>query len=167
MAYFQLSLFGRTSQERFHQTTGWTLNLCWNPSQVPRFQCLLLEDGQNAEWLEGVSLTSAGGSWTPSIGENPPSYREENASLSWQILEEHAPRKYCLNLVNCTHFLTLAQRADYPPPEPIEYLLLKQGGKYLSYVPLRNEECEAAPNQRTFPDFYEASDGQVTFFPHF
>ena len=159
MAYFQLSLFGKTSQERFHQITGWTLNSCWNHSQIPRFQCLILEDGQNAEWLEGVSLMSAGASWTPSIGENPPSYREESASLSWQILEDSVP--------HCTHFLTLAQRAGYPPPEPVEYLLLKQGGKYLSYVPLRKDECEAVQNREIYPDSYEASDGQMTLFPLF
>ena len=167
MAYFQLSLFGKTSQERFHQITGWTLNPCWNHSQIPRFQCLILEDGQNAEWLEGVSLTSVGASWTPSIGENPPSYREESASLSWQILEDSVPQKYYLNPVNCTHFLTLAQRAGYPPPEPVEYLLLKQGGKYPSYVPLRKEECEAVQNREIYPDSYEASDGQMTLFPLF
>ena len=167
MAYFQLSLFGKTSQERFHQITGWTLNPCWNPSQIPRFQCLLLEDGQNAEWLEGVSLTSAGASWTPSIGENPPSYREESASLSWQILEDSVPQKYYLNPVNCTHFLILAERAGYPPPEPVEYLLLKQGGEYPSYVPLRKDECEAVQNRGIYPDSYEASDGQMTLFPLF
>lgn len=156
-----------TSQERFHQITGWTLNPCWNHSQIPRFQCLLLEDGQNAEWLEGVSLTSAGASWTPSIGENPPSYREESASLSWQILEDSVPQKYYLNPVNCTHFLILAERAGYPPPEPVEYLLLKQGGEYPSYVPLRKDECEAVQNRGIYPDSYEASDGQMTLFPLF
>ena len=77
------------------------------------------------------------------------------------------PQKYYLNPVNCTHFLTLAQRAGYPPPEPVEYLLLKQGGKYPSYVPLRKEECEAVQNREIYPDSYEASDGQMTLFPLF
>lgn len=167
MAYFQLSLFGKTLQERFHQITGWTLNLCLNHSQTPKFQCLILEDGQEPAWLEGTVLMSAGDSWTPNIGENPPSYREESASSSWQILEDSVPQKYYLNTVNCTHFLTLAQRAGYPPPEPIEYLLLKQGGKYQSYVPLRKDVCEAVQKEKIFPDSYEASDGQMTLFPHF
>lgn len=92
---------------------------------------------------------------------------EESASLSWQILEDSVPQKYYLNPVNCTHFLTLAQRAGYPPPEPVEYLLLKQGGKYLSYVPLRKDECEAVQNREIYPDSYEASDGQMTLFPLF
>lgn len=35
MAYIQLSLFGKTCQERFLQMTGWILEPCWNRSQVP------------------------------------------------------------------------------------------------------------------------------------
>ena len=36
------------------------LEPCRNPSQIPRFQCLLLEDGQEPEWCEREGLTSAG-----------------------------------------------------------------------------------------------------------
>ena len=54
MVYFQQSLFGRTSWERFFQMTGWTLELCSQRSQPPTFQCLLLEDGQEPEWCEGI-----------------------------------------------------------------------------------------------------------------
>lgn len=162
MTCFQLSLFGRTWQERFHQITGWTLSPCWNLSQTPKFQCLLLEDGREPEWSEGIALTCAGGSWMPSIGENPPSYREESASSSWRILEDSVPRKYYLNPENCTHLLTLAQRAGCPPPEPIERILLKQGGKYPSCAPLRKDVCEAARREKTFQASCEALDGQVT-----
>ena len=71
MVYFQQSLFGKTSWERFHQMTGWILEPSYPLSQTPMFQCLLLEDGQEPEWCEGERLTSAGGSWTPSIGQAP------------------------------------------------------------------------------------------------
>ena len=54
MVYFQQSLFGRTSWERFFQMTGWTLEPCSQRSQPPTFQCLLLEDGQEPEWCEGM-----------------------------------------------------------------------------------------------------------------
>ena len=54
MVYFQQSLFGRTSWERFFQMTGWTLEPCSQRSQPPTFQCLLLEDGQEPEWCEGI-----------------------------------------------------------------------------------------------------------------
>ncbi|BFK28507.1 hypothetical protein F320042A7_40770 [Blautia producta] len=77
------------------------------------------------------------------------------------------PQKYYLNPVNCTHFLTLAERAGYPPPEPVEYLLLKQGGKYPSYVPLRKDVCEAVQKREIYLDSCEASDGQMTLFPLF
>ena len=71
MVYFQQSLFGKTSWERFHQMTGWILEPSYPLSQTPMFQCLLLEDGQELEWCEGERLTSLGGSWTPSIEQAP------------------------------------------------------------------------------------------------
>ena len=54
MVYFQQSLFGKTSWERFHQMTGWILEPSYPLSQTPMFQCLLLEDGQEPEWCEGA-----------------------------------------------------------------------------------------------------------------
>ena len=63
MVYFQQSLFGKMSWERFHQMTGWILEPSYPLSQTPMFQCLLLEDGQEPEWCEGERLTSLGGSW--------------------------------------------------------------------------------------------------------
>ena len=59
MVYFQQSLFGKMSWERFHQMTGWILEPSYPLSQTPMFQCLLLEDGQEPEWCEGERLTSA------------------------------------------------------------------------------------------------------------
>ena len=53
MVYFQQSLFGKMSWERFHQMTGWILEPSYPLSQTPIFQCLLLEDGQEPEWCEG------------------------------------------------------------------------------------------------------------------
>ena len=42
-AGIQLSLFGKTLRERFLQMTGWILQPCSVRSQVPRFQCLLVD----------------------------------------------------------------------------------------------------------------------------
>src|SRR5690625_7709462 len=53
MEHIQLSLFGKTSWELFHQITGWILRPCLNRSQIPKFQCLLPESGQTLEWSEG------------------------------------------------------------------------------------------------------------------
>ena len=44
ITYIQLSLFGKTSWERFLQMTGWTLEPFYPPSRTPKFQCLLRED---------------------------------------------------------------------------------------------------------------------------
>ena len=96
MVYFQQSLFGRTSWERFFQMTGWTLEPCSQRSQPPTFQCLLLEDGQEPEWCEGIRPISHGGSWTPSIGQAP-GWHDGSASFLWQTLEDGVPTKYFLS----------------------------------------------------------------------
>ena len=64
--------------------TGWILQPCSVRSQVPRFQCLLV-DGHTPEWCEGDALIPLGDCWTPSIGENPPSYSGASACSSWRI----------------------------------------------------------------------------------
>ncbi len=61
ITYIQLSLFGKTSWERFLQMTGWTLEPSYPPSRTPKFQCLLREDGETPEWCEGERLMCAGG----------------------------------------------------------------------------------------------------------
>ena len=92
MVGIQLSVFGKTLQERFLQMTGWILQPCSVRSQVPRFQCLLV-DGHTPEWCEGDALIPLGDCWTPSIGENPPSYSAASACSSWRILQASVPDK--------------------------------------------------------------------------
>ena len=58
--------------------TGWILEPSYPPSRTPKFQCLLLEDGETPEWCEGERLMCAGGSWTPSIGQGGESSYLEN-----------------------------------------------------------------------------------------
>ena len=77
--------------------------------QVPRFQCLLV-DGHTPEWCEGDALIPLGDCWTPSIGENPPSYSGASACSSWQILQASVPEKYYLSPGLCSRFLRLAVR---------------------------------------------------------
>ena len=161
MACIQLSLFGKTSMERFHQITGWILSPSLNPSQAPKFQCLLPEDGQVQEWCEGEKLTSAGALWTPDIGESPHYYNEEGVSFSWRILEENAAEKYYLSPAVCSRILHLAEKIGVPPPEPIKAILLKQGGKYQSSTPFKRDECEERQKKETEEIFLVASDGQM------
>lgn len=94
ITYIQLSLFGKTSWERFLQMTGWTLEPSYPPSRTPKFQCLLREDGETPEWCEGERLMCAGGSWTPSIGQAPEGWHEGSGFSSWRILEADVPQTY-------------------------------------------------------------------------
>lgn len=141
ITYIQLSLFGKTSWERFLQMTGWTLEPSYPPSRTPKFQCLLREDGETPEWCEGERLMCAGGSWTPSIGQAPEGWHEGSGFSSWRILEADVPQTYYLSPVQCSHFLRLAERAGGPPPKEIEQLLLKQGGRYQSSTPFSASVC--------------------------
>ena len=140
-AGIQLSLFGKTLRERFLQMTGWILQPCSVRSQVPRFQCLLA-DGHTPEWCEGDALIPLGDCWTPSIGENPPSHSGASACSSWRILQASVPEKYYLSPGLCSRFLRLAVRAGCPSPPEVEYLLLKQGGRYPSSDRFPSGGCE-------------------------
>ena len=162
----QLSLFGKTSWEVFLQMTGWILEPCSPLSSAPRFQCLLLEDGPTPEWCEGDALTSAGGSWTPSIGQSP-GWPGGSVSFSWRILEGGVLPRYCLSPVQCSHFLRLAERAGCPPPQEIEALLLTQGGVYPSSTPFSSFGCGARPRTGRKPTSGTALEGQLTLFPLF
>ena len=167
MAAIQLSLYGKTSWERFHQMTGLILEPCCNLSQIPKFQCLLVEDGQMPEWCEGDVLTSHGGSWTPDIGESPRRHSDGEESLSWQILQANVPEKFYLSPALCTRLLKLAQIAGIPPPPKIEYLLMKQGGQYPLSIPFKTGVCEAARKKKTTRGIGAVSDDQLTLFPPF
>ncbi len=165
MAHIQLSLFEKTSWERFLQMTGWILEPCLNASQTPKFQCLLLEAGQMPEWCEGERPILLGGSWTPDIGESPLHPNGESEFSSWQILEDNVPEKYYLSHAVCSRLLHLAEIAEIPPPMEIEYLLQKQGGTYQSSAPFKTGACGVRQGKKTNKDLSTASDGQMTLFP--
>ena len=164
MIYIQLSLFGKTSWERFLQMTGWTLEPCYPLSQTPKFQCLLREDGQTPEWCEGDVPISHGGSWMPNTGQGP-GWPGGSASFSWQILEGGVLPKYCLSPGQCSHFLRLAEKAGCPPPAEIEALFLKQGGEYPSSDPFKDSVCGEPQKAGSTPRSETALDCQLTVFP--
>lgn len=87
-----------------------------------------------------------------------PSLKEEDVSFSWQISEEHVPQKYYLKPAICDRFLRLAERADCPPPLPVEYLLKKQGGKYPSSVPFKKDVCKAPQKTKIKQNSLEVLD---------
>ena len=167
MAGIQLSLFGRTSWERFHQMTGWILEPCSSLSQISKFQCLLVEDGHTPEWCEGDALTSHGDCWTPNIGESPGCHSAGGASSSWQILEANVPEKYYSGPAVCSRILRLADKAGCPPPKEIEYLLLKQGGKYPGSRSARSKRygCGERRDAKTQIVFWGALENPEIPFP--
>jgi len=125
MAYIQPSLFGKTSQELFHQETGWISTPFLKRSQTPKFQCLVLDDGQTPEWFESpeVAVTSHGASWTPNIGELPNAAVESSLS---QILEQNVPPKYFLSAKACKGILNRAERRGKELPLMLKSALLQR-----------------------------------------
>ena len=162
--YFQQSLFGKTLWELFHQMTGWILMPSSGLSQTPKFQCLLLGNGQTPEWLEGNAPISPGGSWMPNIGQAP-SWHGGSGSFSWQILEDGDLTKYYLSPGQCSRILALAQKAGCPPPREIEALLLKQGGEYPLSAPFKTSVCGARQSTETGKGLSPALENQLTLFP--
>lgn len=71
-------LFGKTYLEHFQAIKGVTFKPCLAKSHKPIFQCLSLEDGQEAEWYEAKDVTSHGASLTLNIGAYPNIVRESS-----------------------------------------------------------------------------------------
>ncbi len=78
------TLSGKTFLEHFQATKGVTFKPCLAKSHKLIFQCLDLENGQEAEWYEVRDVTSHGASSTLNIGASPSIERE---SSLLQVLE--------------------------------------------------------------------------------
>lgn len=78
------TLYGKTFLEHFQATEGVTFKQCSAKSHKQIFQCLDLEDGQEAEWYEVRDVISHGGCLTLNIGASPNIERE---SSLLQVLE--------------------------------------------------------------------------------
>lgn len=70
--------YGKTYLEHFQATKGVTFKPCLAKSHKPIFQCLSLEDGQEAEWYEAKDVTSHGASLMLNIGASPSIVRESS-----------------------------------------------------------------------------------------
>lgn len=71
-------LYGKTYLERLAATKGVTFRQCLAKSHKPIFQCLDLEDGQEAEWYEARDVKSHGECLTLNIGASPNIARESS-----------------------------------------------------------------------------------------
>lgn len=70
--------YGKTYLEHFQATKGVTFKPCLAKSHKPIFQCLDLDDGQEAEWYEVRDVISHGESLTLNIGASPSIVRESS-----------------------------------------------------------------------------------------
>ena len=163
MASIQLSLFGRTSWELLYQEIGWILEPSSNPSAAPAFQCLSL-NGQMQEWCEGGNLNFLGESWMPNISESLSSCKEEREYLLSAILEDFVPTKYYISPKTCSKILRLSEISKIRIPDPIEDILIKQGGKYRTSDPFKTGKCEEEQKEEIRLFLETASESQMNLF---
>lgn len=124
--YIQLSLFGKTYQERLAVTEGRTSVRCWKsyPALLTqKFQSLDLRTGNGQKQdLSAVTDGALRGELsTLNFGECPSDAAESR--LSW-ILEDNVPDKYYLSARACQGILTRASRRGKELPEILHTALL-------------------------------------------
>lgn len=121
MEYIQSSLFGKTSWERLQAMLGVTLKPCSRKSDRPTFQCLLLDDGLEPEWLEAKGAESHGECLMLNFGASPNTAR--GSSLS-QVLENGGGTyRYSLTPKACAGILRRAKAKGKKIPELLEAVL--------------------------------------------
>jgi len=98
-----------------------TLRQLSKRSQKPKFQCLIVKNGQMPEWLESMELISLGEYLMPSIGEYPNVGVE---SSLWQVMESNAPVKYYLSKKACEGIIRRADKRNKTLPKLLETALL-------------------------------------------
>lgn len=108
--------------EHFQATKGVTFKPCLAKSHKSIFQCLSLEDGQEAEWYEAKDVTSHGASLTLNIGAFPSIERESSLLRVLEI--RGVDRKYYLSPKACQGILRRAKARKKRLPELL-YRVLK------------------------------------------
>lgn len=138
MECIQLSLFGKTCQERSAPTEEKISGPCWKNLPAWNNQTLQFLDlrvgGANGAKLEQSPETDGlwlGDSSMLNIGESPNEERESR--LSW-ILEGNVPQKYYLSARACQGILTRASRRGKPLPEVLRQALMDVIGGGNSYT---------------------------------
>lgn len=141
MDEIQLTLFGKMFPEHLAATGVTISGESCKKSQRPQFQCLNLEDGHQAEWLELSKLESLGELSTPSIGEFPSNGNESTLSA---ILEIDVPKKYYLTPKACQGILRRAQKRGKILPTLLKAALEAQAdGKLLVTKIEGNQEAQS------------------------
>ena len=129
MDCIQLSLFGKTCQERSAPTEEKISGPCWKNLPAWNNQTLQFLDlrvggagGAKPEQSPETDGLWLGDSLMLNIGESP---REESVSLLSQILEDNVPQKYYLSARACQGILARASRRGKPLPELLKNALLE------------------------------------------
>lgn len=128
MDCIQLSLFGKTCQERSVPMEEKISEPCWK--NLPAWNSQTLQflylrrgaDGTKPEQLPETDGLWLGDSLTLNIGESP---KEESVSLLSQILEVNVPQKYYLSARACQGILTRASRRGKKLPDLLQMALLE------------------------------------------
>ena len=124
MEYIQSSLFGKTSQAHSQVIEGVTFSRCLKKSDRPIFQCLIVEDGLEPEWLEAKSAESHGERSMLNFGASPSTARESSLS---QVLESGGgTHRYSLSPKACEGILRRAKERGKCLPEMLETVLERQ-----------------------------------------
>ena len=127
MDCIQLSLFGKTCQERSVPTAAktsgpfWKNLPAWNNQTLQFLDLRSGADGAKQEQSPETDGLWHGDSLTLNIGESPNAERE--SLLSW-ILEDNVPQKYYLSARACQGILVRASRRGKPLPELLKQALL-------------------------------------------
>ena len=118
---------GKTSQEHSAVTKAKTSGRSSKRSQKSNRKTPIFLDLRGVGHTQDVSWETDGallGDYTMhSFGESP---REENASHLSQILEELAPRRYCLSAKACQGILNRAEKRGKELPEILREALEQQ-----------------------------------------
>lgn len=136
MECIQLSLFGKTCQERSAPTEEKISGPCWKNlpawnNQTLQFLDLRVggADGAKPEQSPETDGLWLGDSSMLNIGEFPNAERE--SLLSW-ILEDNVPQKYYLSARACQGILTRASRRGKALPDILRQALMDViGGQFL------------------------------------
>lgn len=128
MDCIQLSLFGKTCQERSAPTEEKISGPCWKNLPAWNNQTLQFLDLRvgGAGGAKPEQSPETDGLWlddslTLNIGESPNAERE---SLLSQILEDNVPQKYYLSARACQGILTRASRRGKPLPGILRQALM-------------------------------------------
>lgn len=119
--------YGRTYLEHSALIRGLILRPCLKKSDRPRFQCLLMANGQRTEWHNYLDVRLPGGSSMLNGG----SLKGAKESFLSQILQkaDDVPKKYYLSSRACQGILNRAAKRGKQLPEILKKALEMQANQ--------------------------------------